>query len=1325
MKIARLGIALIAGLIAVGGSSLTTYLILQNNEEPITIPQPPLPEPLTSQEIFVSKLLSGSLNITDLNATITNVQNSDLVLNFNGVLDYDILSLLSNDFSSLKGSGALTIKWQGLNEAIAFNFTDENTLYFTVRGRNYSIKTNTLEKLPHYLAMVGLDLSSLLSSFDISNLIPPGLEEDPMALLSTMAETKNLNGFTYRMLIPNLATLIFNSDLEGNLTSISTASPIVIDGSQISLRATCLAGGDYGHLEIKAPGGELDNTTNIFTTIARIQESGKFRGDFKLSLSADEEIPYVNFNSINLEGSIKASVYKENDSFDFNAGIYELLVNPIKENEGLVDGVLNNQNRLAYLYKNNTSYFVVNNLVKGQVSNQAAKDIFDTINKHSDSDFITDALDEIDDIIKSTPIFDLINGDFTRINDLVTSFSMHNNIAEVSINQDMFGLGDNIFKVLLDLNGNEGIKSIAVSNFKYSTITLNFELTLKEYDGYSGIFMGCEDFQDFSNAKNIYDSLANFVNSGTYDVSIDGSLHNSTNSTTYPFGSNLKADISNFNPNHDDATNSNYGDYALDFATEIDGKSHAITGAVIDHTIYTKYNDLKYSIKDKSIDDLIKWIDLKLAGGPSVNVDFNDLLSDLDVTPLEDILSNIEDTLASLGDVANELVTALQNGDLGILEDYVVIFNTHSADSLSIGIRPYGDETLLIATVNSNNGTINNIDIQNLRMGDYTLNFVLTINEFKGVFIDNPDTYAQLDDLTSGLMKFVDKEQYKMTIDASLQNTSGEITKISSPGIQTDFINDEYYGEMTINAKFMLDNPKMSPYNHTIKFDTINAVDPISSESYKDLRLLYNNRMLVKMGTNTLEDVLATLNAVEKGSAAYDMLSFMRNMEFNMPLTDIIDGDLTLLNNKYITDFRLDSNSLELTLDLSLVGMSGILPLHIDYDAEGFKSVIITNGVMDGSIINATIGFFDFDHDLEANRLSHQSEAGKVAIDLNCLNALMQFGINTINTTQFNFSGKFQLRFNCTANALILKINGTADYYYWLTVQMNILQTGAVEVYMSLQQCAGVNNAEPIVSTANNYYGTEFFFTTYGDVLVKNTSNARSSSNTNETVTYFKVTMGEFTKNIPYYLFKLGIKFDVRLAALLGAIEVQNLYNTIVEQVANSTANPIAFNYENIINSFSYDENARRLSMVLAGKQMINLDEGNPMPDDGNMEVCNFGIDIYHDANYNLTRLYLSGKETVSSLNTIIAKINITSVVSATVGVSLILDLNARAIDTNFMANYYSIVSRWETSPKVGGLNYYTHDFTNISYVPPGSQYKYTGSYNTSSPNRNASLFDI
>ena len=1306
-KVTRLGIALVVGALIVGGSGLTTYLILSSNEEPVVTPTPIPAEPKTTKEIFLSNLMSGSLNVTNMDIKVTNVVDADLNINFVGVLDYDIMALLSNDFSSLKGSGALTIKWNGINEAIGFSYTKDNLLYFSYGNKNYSVKTSTLLSLPNYLSMLGLDLSSVLNSFDLSNIMPAGID-DPMSLLSNMTETKNLDGYTYRMLIPGIGTIDLKSDLNGSLIGISSLNPIVVDNNLITIKASVTAkrlDDGYSHNELTNEVNSVDSLTNIFTTLGRLKDSGSFDGKFKVNLASSETIPEVNFNSINLEGSLKASLYVEDNIYDFENSLYELVVNPIKDSEPLINGVLNNQNSIAYLYKNNTSYFILNNLIKGQINNESAKDIFDTIEKQTDSTLVTDMLDEVDDIIKSTPIYDVINGDFTRVKDIVTNFVMVNNVAEISINQEMFGLGDNTFKVVLNLNG-DAIKSISISNFKYRTFTLDFELELEEYTGYSGLFYDCENYQDFSKAKNIYDSIANLISSGQYNVSVNGSL--SEGGEAIPFASNLKADISHFNPNNNDLWNSNLGEYALDFATTIDNKNHSITGALIENTIYAKYNDLKYSVENQTISDLFTWVDTKLGDSSLINID--SLKDNLDTTPFNNIMSGVDDTINNLANMISDIIEGARSGDLSIIDKYITIFNTHTSDSIKIGIKPYGDDTMLIVTIDSNNGEIRSIDIQNLRFNGYELSFMLTVNEFDGVYVSDAESYCKLDDLINGVTNFVDKQQYNMTIDASIYQPGKEDLFLSSNGLQVDLLNDEYYGSLTLRNHFIYDS--RNPYNHNLEFDTVNKIDTASGDEYKDIQVLYNNRILANIGTHSIASTLDTFGV---SSSAGDLMDLIGGIENDMPLMDIINGDFSLLSNKYIKDIHLDGDSLGLTLDLALFGMKGIVPLYIEYDSNGINVINIDNGVMNGTIINLTLTFNEFSEELKSNRLSLRDTTGFVAVNLDCLPTLIKLGVNLINHDTYYISGQFQIGF--LASALISLIaSGRSTYYFMLEASIKILSNGTVDTYIRLIPTGSNTSATSEMAFGNNagYWGSETHIGPDGEVHIVTRSTARvmggflnlSHQGTRETVTAYKVSGEEFSKNMIDWLVRavVGINYNATM----------DIAEMIIESAKGEP--PLLLTYENMINEFTYNEGYLKVTLDL--KNVLDL--SNMVPGSfaalAKMAAHTGQIELWHDADNNLTRAKLQGHGTDGALITI----TILSISGFGINLRVYFDLNiSNTISSSHLAAKETYVNGWNTNPNALALGYAYISGSSIA----GANRTWTGDYNKEGTNRDPNQF--
>ncbi len=1163
-------------------------------------------EPVTSKELFMENLLASSISVNELELVVEDVYNGeDLTIDFTGALSYDGLELAGGEYSSLIGNGTLSVDLAGINESIYFVYPGENTFYFNYRGQNLSLNLGTITSLFDILPIFGIELDSGTSlDNDIFTLLT--------AYLETLSETENNDGtYEYKLSIPTVGTISLTSDANHYLTGISTNGSLSIAGINVSLNASVEQSTTEEFVDptIDSEYVTLDTLTNIISTIADLYNNKKLSTDFNLTINevnSDESLLDINGDLI-ADFSDVSSIDKGKYSLNIISG-------------GSLFGA-SQTNEIYTYYQDEHLYFALNDLIKGQMSLDDIDDIVDIVSNLINIEGVAgSALSSFGDFFESSAFANLINGNLSSIYEIINNVAITNSSLKVGINANSLNLGDFVFYVGITYE-NDGLNSISISDFIYEEYEINFDLNLKKYAGFAGIFENLETFKEYNQASQIFNTISKILN--TKQLKLDYSVQY-IDETYYNVYGSIGADVSTVDFN--DLSTLSDGKYDISVNTNLNELDRNINLNYRDDTIYANYNNiLKGYMSVDNVSDLFTFVDDLI--GDDGNDTFTDIIEEIDVV-LSDLLEQYSDVIEDI-----------QDFNLRSLESYIDIdVDNYDNDSIKIDLYPNTKEGSIKVSfvVDFTEEEIEGISLYGLNNGNETFNVNLGIAEYSLETIEIGE-YSNLGNLSNSIMGFTQNQEFNVSFAGNLLNNSTNCKTELDGTVQ---IEDEgIYGQIGLNAKLATDT---NTYRHVIDFDYYyddKVADDVLKAKYYGVKNYgtnsevdnSDNPMRLYINKGSVLDIYDSITSIPDTS----VLKYLFDISMDMSeLISIDEGQFDSLTgiieflDESVKSLSLTDNSLTLSFDASKLGIDSILDLYVEYDGNDVTYISIEVDDFSGYSFNLELTFNDFDESLKENRLS-VDDSESTYFDFNSLKYLIAVGINTTTSHTFELSGELKIEFEGLGGSIInLLIQDDIETNLTFKCEINE-EDGSVTGYVEIE----------FQSTSNGYSDrtTRFYLDDSGDVII-NQQRVESSgswfwkSYTLVTDT-FKVTADELVDNLLYYLLKYTLDIS------------DTIYNQIDSGTSSDTSdddtNVLNFTYENIISNYEYFETKSPSSFGSSEEEsmycfrigadlssIINLSESTSNA----IIEGDLTIDIYHDSDNVLRRLYLYGTA-ISILN--------------------------------------------------------------------------------------------
>lgn len=1203
---------------------------------------------LSPSEKFLTNLLKSSIKCNSLDASIKGIEeNKDLGINFKGVVEYDSSKLMSGDFSGLKLNGALKVNYGSLNEEATAIFDDK--LYIGYNDNYYSFDTSIFTNIISLVSLFNNEneeknIESAENSLNLDDLL-----NNITSYLNDIkeVETGDDNTYKFNLTIPNLGSINFDANKDFLLTGID--GNLSINGIDINLLATgvsqSVTDSYFEGVNNQNKYTNTDNLSNLLVTLTNIINDKKGSGNFTASINNLNTNEKIEFNGDLLVDYSNANNIKE--------GKFELNINS--------NLLSNTNNSLKAHYENNSTYFILNKLIKGYVSNTSIEEIIDVLKEKTNLFIELNLLDKVNEVLANSAIMDLIkNKDFNKIHDIIVDFIVDNdlNTIEIDLNNKAFNLteNDSILKIIFKFNENKLI-SLSLNNLCYNGYSANFTLNLNNELNYNESFNDLTNFKDYSNVSNIFNNIMELAESkkANLDYNVKIVNKNNANSSNYISGK-IGVDLSkaNLNENFDlnELTNGNY----LFTISNISGVNHDIKANYYNKSLYLKYNDLiKNSVSENAYNHLFDFINEKMNNSEDFNI------ASLITKYTDEFLTRYESQISEI-----------KKGNVAELDNYFKIDEDNlDPNVIKINIYPNSLDLTCVYefSISTVDKKINNLSIKGINVNDYIFDISLNLLDYEDISLSSEEisSYYSLDNFESSLTSFLNNENKQYGINLNGTIYTGNKLYING-NLNADLKNENYFGNLTLDGQ--LDGIDKDRYIHKFKVDKFKN----ENTDEKDFYINYNDKMYINMHLNTINDLINQFNNIPEKNVLNYLFKLNKTLSGELPIQQILNNKdyFALLNNNYLKSFKTLNGLISLTIDGSLLDLENDLSLTINYDENNkvINSIqldLLNKENSDEKIASIKLDFVEFDNN-ELNNRVHIIDKDKTFFDFDNLKLLFMCGIYTTNiptgqdTITYYLKGKFDLDVPTIGNAI------QSDIYQDLMFKIQVLETGKVNGYICLEATDENHNVYSGKNTKVRQ--TEYFINDDGSAYIHQKTVSKTGFikyTYTQNDEYFKVTAEEITKNIVYYLLKYTLNVS------------STIYDPIEEAIntPNTSGEPnevLNVKYESIFTKMEYDSNEKCFSTILDLNNVVNLENATA----NFVYQGNLNIDIYHDENNILKRFHLYGKP---------------------IGVKIVGDITLDLDVTNYyndvnasnMNEYNNFIKYWNSNENLSKLDYYQY----------------------------------
>lgn len=371
------------------------------------------------------------------------------------------------------------------------------------------------------------------------------------------------------------------------------------------------------------------------------------------------------------------------------------------------------------------------------------------------------------------------------------------------------------------------------------------------------------------------------------------------------------------------------------------------------------------------------------------------------INDLIDVL-NSNFTLPSV----NELLAKLSITELPLLDyinqkDYLQIINHYEGlEILNDGLVIYFNNSLFRAkdstakiSINLVNNLVNNVQISNLCVGNFSFNITLSLDQYEEIDKPNDNDYTCLNDATglvSDVVALTKQTKFALNLSGSIQDETGDIRFDGST--QFDISTLSGYGNITF-----LDKNKQT---HKVAIDILEDSTMFFS---------YNNNLNGTLTLTSIREMIAMLQELaSNGNPRVEKYSSVLLPDFtNTTIQKIIDGNYaSILKDKIIQEFTYSNNKYTLKIDGKLIG--AVNPITIEIIAEDNKlcSLSISMTAFEKIVsLKASIGNWD-------DNYQHLNVDKMKFYDFSDLSSLTDYLLNTAACNDFTITGKLNIDLN-------------------------------------------------------------------------------------------------------------------------------------------------------------------------------------------------------------------------------------------------------------------------------------------------------------------------
>lgn len=894
---------------------------------------------------LLNNLMKSSIEADSMIIKLDSLGGKDLTINFNGALDYDGMAMVQKDFSSLRGSGLLSIEYGSLNESLSFTYDGSNKIYVSFDDAYVSIEMGTISSIFDLMPLFGIEMPSL----DLS-----GQLENATSILESLKEEELEDGFLFRIDLPSIGTINLKSNKDFLLTNIYTPNKLNINGQLISIDAKVKQSVD----ESLVPEVDTSNYISVdkyINATKKLIEEQKFSLDYQLNLVDNEK-------NINLNGNLTSDFKNKN----FKDGMYSFSIN-------------NDYTSIKSLFDGKDIYLDVNNYTKTKLKDTALEKLIFLASKKLNNIDQQIIIDKLNSLLSGSAIEEILKGNYSSWRKILTSGEVTNEYIKTTISCSSLNLGQGNVDLIVRCDKN---LSIELNNIEFDNKTLNIKLDLNEFNGFDEVFNNKASFNDLEPAVDLLTSVASLVDTKKIGLKYDVKLEQ--NNQIHLFNGNMFANLSNVDFN--DLSSFNNGIYNVNLNTTFNDVNQCVNANYYNGTTFASYNDLiNLSLKTNTIKTLMDYL--------------NKTTPSNEQKPISSISETISDILLKLNIDYNSLLDELKHGNLSSLEKYLSI-KTNDDGSLSLLLNL--DNSLVDIKINSKNNTFEKLDIINLKINDSTISFSLSFVDYENKLIDETK-YYQVDNLLKSGLELTNIKKGNLSITSSF---IGEKEFALGGNIQFDVETGDIYGNVDLTAQTSLD---VNPYTHHVYFDRIpqNNDSLLLAKYYGNDNS--SKPMRINMQQKNISAIFDIFNDLPEDHSIQKLMNLIENTASLPILNyNSIDGILNIANGikKFETtdtsiSLLLDKSLLNMDNDLNIIiGLE-----NGNIKSVTLKDLFISSSK--GDII-LTINDFDANKINDRLSITEPIEQERY-FDFNSLPLLLKLGINTSNDKAYYMKGTFKI----------------------------------------------------------------------------------------------------------------------------------------------------------------------------------------------------------------------------------------------------------------------------------------------------------------------------
>lgn len=780
-------------------------------------------EVLSIKEKLFENLSGSNLKINNLDLTCDNLggSNKQLAINYKGAVDYlgfieSGKTNITTDDIAAKFNANLNVKYLNnnadakyqtqLDENLSVQTQGNGKLYINWLNQGYTMSgkiiNDVIDFLPTITKLTGVDLSSVeqikesIKKLDLVTLLPIACNVLGSISGNTDIDQEAVNGiYTFKVEIPASIvasagidqgiTITLKCDTNGLLTQLSI-TPLTVSGITIGLNAVTEMSLENSYVQDvndSEYGNNLDCTTNMLTTIASLINEKKFNSTYSIGLN--ESVGGVKVASHSFEGNIKGDLTNATTINDVKNAKFDLSLN---QNASF-------NSNINIKYDNNATYFKVNNNTKGFIANSTIDELITNISSTVKDPALDQGSGAVNTILQDSAIYEIMNGNWSAYKKFIKSLTVTDEIMTLSINAKAFvgQLPDADFTLNIDLSNNK-LNSISIKDLPFKAITktdgkdyldtVDFTLSLADFDSFSPDYGDLTSYPDFKVINPLYNTIKSIVDTNTVGVNYSVGLSDTSNSSSYNINGTIDADFSKATTLDFGTINSvdsaitaikgqDLGLYGLTAHSKVNGIAHNVKmtyqeqGMYLDYQGASEKSRTRMSLKQASLFNIFDVVNGLLNNGNTSST--ADSSSASQFLPFNDINSALTEIL----DISNGKIWTLLNGDqiLKLDEYFSVSKNADGLLNIAFDTNYFGkDYGKINVVLDSNTSSLTSINA-NLLKGTTNVSFALDFKTFASPLISETeitDFYKEMDTSVQAIVDILSLSSGAMKVDGTL-----------------------------------------------------------------------------------------------------------------------------------------------------------------------------------------------------------------------------------------------------------------------------------------------------------------------------------------------------------------------------------------------------------------------------------------------------------------------------------------------------------------------------------------------------------------------------